>query len=70
MSDNDEIREWKTQSVKHKVAYLLMMDGVSFRYDEEDGIQFTAPEFYVKDLIHRLVCAYGCSVKPIINEVK
>lgn len=70
MSDSDEIKKWRTQSVKHKVAYVLMMDGVSFRYDEENGIQFSAPDFYVKDLIHRLVYAYGCSVKPIINEVK
>jgi len=70
MSNNDEIKEWRTQSVKHKVAYVLMMDGVSFRYDEENGIQFTAPELYVKNLIRRLVSAYGCSVKPIINEVK
>ena len=32
---NDEIKEWQTQSVKHKVAYVLMMDGISFRYTEE-----------------------------------
>ncbi len=70
MSYNDEIKEWQTHSVKHKVAFVLMTDGVSFRYDEENGIQFTAPEFYVKNLIHRLVCAFGCSVKPTINEIK
>lgn len=29
---NEEIKEWQTQSVKHKVAYVLMMDGISFRY--------------------------------------
>ena len=23
---NEEIKEWQTQSVKHKVAYVLMMD--------------------------------------------
>lgn len=32
---NEEIKEWQTQSVKHKVAYVLMMDGISFRYTEE-----------------------------------
>lgn len=32
MSGNDEIKEWQTQSVKHKVAFVLMMDGVSFSY--------------------------------------
>ena len=57
MQTTDEIKEWQTQSVKHKVAGVLMMDGVSFRYDEENGITFTAPE------------SYGCSVKPIINEI-
>lgn len=70
MSNIDEIKEWQTQSVKHKVAFVLMMDGVSFCYDEENGIQFSAPDFYVEKLIHRLVCAHGCSVKPVFTEVK
>lgn len=65
---NDEIKEWKTQSVKHKVAYVLMLDGVSFHYNEEDGIVFTAPQSYIRNLIDRLVTSYGCSVKPIIKE--
>ena len=66
----DEIKEWKTQSVKHKVATLLICDGVSFSYNEEDGIVFTAPEFYVQKMIHRLMTAYGVSLRPIINEIK
>lgn len=70
MSETDEIKEWQTQSVKHKVATVLILDGVSFSYDEENGIMFTAPDFYVERLKERLVYAYGCSVKPIINEVK
>ena len=61
---NDEIKEWKTQSVKHKIA----MDGISFSYNEEDGIVFTAPEFYVERMKERLVNCYGCSLKPIITE--
>ena len=65
---NDEIKEWKTQSVKHKVAYVLMLDGVSFHSNEEDGIVFTAPQSYIRNLIDRLVTCYGCSVKPIIKE--
>ena len=65
---NDEIKEWKTQSVKHKIAMLLIMDGVSFSYSEEDGIVFTAPEFYVERMKERLVTCYGCSLKPIITE--
>lgn len=65
---NDVIKEWQTQSVKHKVAYVLMMDGVSFRYTEETGIVFTAPELYVENLIVRLTTCYGVSLRPIINE--
>ncbi len=65
---NDVIKEWQTQSVKHKVAYVLMMDGVSFRYTEETGIVFTAPELYVETLIVRLTTCYGVSLRPIINE--
>ncbi len=65
---NDEIKEWKTQSVKHKVAFVLMSDGVSFHCNEEDGIVFTAPESYVENMIYRLVTCYGCSVRPIIKE--
>lgn len=63
------IKEWKTQSVKHKVATVLITDGVSFSYNEEDGIVFTAPEFYVEKLIRRLMNYYGVSLKPIINEI-
>lgn len=70
MEETDEIKEWQTQSVKHKVATVLILDGVPFNYNEEDGIMFTAPEFYVEKLKERLMCAYGCSLKPIINEVK
>lgn len=70
MSETDEIKEWQTQSVKHKVAAVLILDGVPFSYNEENGIMFTAPEFYVEKLIERLMYAYGCSLKPIINEIK
>ncbi len=66
----DEIKEWQTQSVKHKVAMLLIMDGVSFCYNEEDGIVFSAPKLYVKNMIRRLMTSFGVSVKPIINEIK
>lgn len=65
-----DIKEWRTQSVKHKVAFVLIMDGVSFAYSEDDGIVFTAPESYVKRLIARLMNSYGVSLKPIIDEIK
>ncbi len=65
-----DIKEWRTQSVKHKVAFVLIMDGVSFAYSKDDGIVFTAPESYVQRLIARLMNSYGVSLKPIINEIK
>lgn len=70
MSETDEIKEWQTHSAKTKVAAVLMLDKIPFSYDEENGIMFTAPDFYVEKLKDRLVYAHGCSVRPIINEVK
>ena len=66
----NEIKEWKTQSAKHKVCVLLMADGTAFSYDEENGITFAAPEEYVKRMIRRLMNSYGVSVRPIITEIK
>lgn len=68
MSETDEIKVWQTRSVKHKVATVLIMDGVSFSYTMDNGIVFSAQGSYVKKLIRRLVYAYGCSAEPIINE--
>ena len=68
--NDSELKEWQAQSVKHKVAMVLIMDGVSFSYTEEDGIVFTAPESYVMRLIRRLMSCYGYSVRPKINDVK
>lgn len=65
---NDEIKVWQVQNNRLKVANLLMLDGVSFSYNEENGIVFSAPDFYVKKMIHILRTCYGC--KPVINEVK
>ena len=36
----------------------------------DTGIVFSAPDFYVKNLIRRLMSCYGVSLKPIINEFK
>ena len=68
--ETEEIKTWQTQSVKHKIAAVLMMDGTSFSFNEEDGIVFTAPTFYVEKLIYRMITAYGCSKRPIINKIK
>ena len=50
---NEEIKEWQTQSVKHKVAYVLMMDGISFRYTEETGILCEEPYPPPDELLRR-----------------
>lgn len=65
-----EAREWKTQSVKHKVALVLISDGIPFRYNEGDGIVFRAPASYVRGMADRLVASYGCSLRPVIKEFR
>lgn len=70
MSEKDEIKTWQTQSYKKKVALYLIVDGVSFSFNEEDGIVFAAPEFYIKKMQRQLVMIYDCPTKPVINEVK
>lgn len=64
----EETRQWATQSVKHKVAMLLIMDGTSFRFSEAEGIVFAETAHYVEHLAERLVTCYGCSVRPIFKE--
>lgn len=65
---NEEIKEWKTQSVKDKIAHLLMLDCVSFSYNEKDGIVFTAPTAYVERIKRELMTCYGCKKEPEITE--
>lgn len=66
----EQIKEWQTHSFKNRVAALLMLDGVSFRYSESDGIVFTAPAEYVAKMKRQLTTCYGCRVEPIVNEYK
>lgn len=70
MSKTDEIKEWQTQSVKHKIAAVLMMDAKDFSFKPQTGIVFHGTEEYVSKLRTRMVMAYGCSQFPIINEIK
>lgn len=56
--------------MKHKVALVLIIDGISFSYTEEEGIVFEAPKSYVERMKERLVTCYGCSVIPVITEKK
>lgn len=70
MQTTDEIKEWQTHSAKVTVAAILMLDGISFSFTDEDGIVFTAPDCYVERLKDRAVCAYGCRRYPQITEFK
>lgn len=64
----EDLKNWKTQSAKHKIAFVLIIDGIPFSYTEEDGIMFSAPAFYVEKLKKRLVTCYGCSLETVIVE--
>ncbi len=70
MSETDEIKEWQTFSALHRISAVLMLDKVPFSYNEESGIVFAAPGFYVEKLIFRMITAHGCTRRPIINEIK
>lgn len=65
--NNDEIRAWKTQSIKHKIAQVLIQDGMPFRFSPAEGIVFFADKEYVDRLIYRLMTSYNVSLEPIIK---
>lgn len=68
MNDNIDIKEWATNDFKGRVAQRLMTDRVRFSYDPEQGIIFTAPEEYVKNLVYRLMVCDGVKSRPNIYE--
>ena len=68
MNGNIEIKEWATNDFKGRVAQRLMTDRVRFAYDPEQGIVFTAPEEYVKNLVYRLMVCDGVNRRPNIHE--
>ena len=68
MNGNIEIKEWSTNDFKGKVAQRLMTNRVRFSYDPEQGIIFTAPEEYVKNLVYRLMVCDGVKSRPNIYE--
>ena len=65
-----DIKRWHTQSRKDRVSFYLIIRGVSFSYTSELGIVFEATKAFVDQMANALVTAYGCSLKPIINELK
>ena len=69
MNETTEIKEWTTNDFKGRVAQRLMTDRVRFAYDPEQGIVFTAPEGYVKDLVYKLMVCDGARKRPNIYEL-
>ncbi len=65
MSETDEIKEWQAFSAMHQIAGVLMLDEIPFSYSEENGIMFTAPDFYVENLKQRLVWKSRCILPPV-----
>jgi hypothetical protein len=69
MNETTEIKEWATNDFKGRVAQRLMTDRVRFAYDPEQGMVFTAPEGYVKDLVYKLMVCDGARKRPNIYEL-
>ncbi len=65
----DEIKEWKAENYRGTVCSYLMMQKVAFSYNEETGLVFTAPDFFVENMLRSLRTSYGCN-KIRINEIK
>lgn len=56
----DEIKEWQALNYRTAVCAYLMLYKVSFSYNEEYGLIFTAPEFLVEKMKRSLKISYGC----------
>lgn len=65
----DEIKEWQALNYRTKVCGYLMLCERSFSYNEESGLIFTAPDFFVEKMKRSLCLSYGCTNINII-EIK
>lgn len=59
-----------TKSNLNKVCFYLIVRGKEFNHTPGKGVTFQADDEFVKEMQYKLVTCYGCSLKPIINEVK
>lgn len=64
---NEEMANAKQQE---QGLFYLITRGIAFSYTEKSGIVFEASASFVKRMSDALVTAYGCSLRPSINEVK
>lgn len=65
----DEIKEWRAENYRQTVCFYLMLQKVAFSYSEDTGLVFTAPDFFVENMLYSLRLSYGCD-KIRINELK
>lgn len=65
----DEIKEWEATNYRATVCSYLMLNKVAFSYSEENGLIFTAPDFFVEKMLYSLKVSYGCD-KIRISEIK
>lgn len=49
-----ELKEWNVQTFIKRVADMLISDGVSFSFDADEGIIFSAPDDYAEYLNKQL----------------
>lgn len=59
-----------TRGTLNKVCFYLIVRGKEFTHTPGVGVTFKATDEFVKEMQYKLVTCYGCSLKPIINEVK
>lgn len=64
-----EIKEWEATNYRATVCSYLMLNKVAFSYSEENGLIFTAPDFFVEKMLYSLKVSYGC-YKIRISEIK
>ncbi len=65
----ETIKEWQAPNYRTTVCNYLMLHNVAFSFSEESGLVFTAPDFFVKNMLYSLKVSYGCR-KIRITELK
>ena len=69
MEERDDIKTWAAGNYRMQVCGYLMMMKVAFVFSEEVGLEFMAPESFVKGMRRSLRNSYGCE-RIEISEVK
>lgn len=64
------MKTYKTKHNLNKVCFYLITRGREFNYIPKQGVFFQADDDFVKEMRRILVIAYGCSLPPVVDEVK